>query len=377
MKKKTLRNIGINFLVLFVTVLIVLALVEIVVRVFDLAPQYGTSKMFVEDEILDYRMKPNFTGRFVKHEVDIFLRTNSYGLRDEEYYGKKPRDFNILALGDSFTWGAYGTELKQTYVKLLERMINENLKSRNYRVINAGVPGYGTDQELLYLENYGQQFEPDLVMLSFFVGNDFFDNMQSGEFGVNDGVLVPIKVEQSKIVKFRNFLLFRFRSYRAIERGFTALFGNFVSNTLGKDIQHDSREISLFKKPIDEQTKMQFDKTKKILDEMNSYAKTRNIKFVIIIIPLDYQVNNELKEKFIKDNFKDNNFDIEQPQKVIIEWAKRNNIAVIDLIPELSKSEQNLYWRFNGHFNEKGNEEVANIIHNELIKSKNLLMNNK
>jgi hypothetical protein len=50
-------------------------------------------------------------------------------------------------------------------------------------VINAGVSGYSTDQELLWLQSDGMGFSPDLVLLEF-TGNDEHDNAQQLVYGV-------------------------------------------------------------------------------------------------------------------------------------------------------------------------------------------------
>jgi hypothetical protein len=51
-----------------------------------------------------------------------------------------------------------------------------NQGGRPAEVINAGVAAYGTGQELLLLDKEGAKYEPDLVLLLFFVGNDVANN---------------------------------------------------------------------------------------------------------------------------------------------------------------------------------------------------------
>ncbi len=75
----------------------------------------------------------------------------------------------ILVIGDSFAWG-YGVEETQRFSQLLET-------SMGVEVINAGVSGYSTDQELLWLKGEGIKYETDLVILVF-AGNDIGDNDQ-------------------------------------------------------------------------------------------------------------------------------------------------------------------------------------------------------
>ena len=60
------------------------------------------------------------------------------------------------------------------------------------QVINGGVNGYSTYQELAYYRYYGRPLEPDLVVLCFFPGNDFRDNMvHTRQANLLNPVLLP------------------------------------------------------------------------------------------------------------------------------------------------------------------------------------------
>jgi hypothetical protein len=51
------------------------------------------------------------------------------------------------------------------------------------RVINAGVPGYGTDQEYLLLQRIWDSTKPDVVVLIFCTNNDHDDNSSNMRYG--------------------------------------------------------------------------------------------------------------------------------------------------------------------------------------------------
>ena len=380
-KKDKRKGILPGVLLLAITIIILFFLLETAVRIFNLAPDFGASKgMFQKDKLLDYSLTPNFSGKFAKSEFSIGVSTNSLGIRDVEYTDKKPNDYRILALGDSFTWGAYGTQLNQTFVKLLEKKLNKNPDKNNYQIINAGVPGYGTDQEMIYLENKGYKLKPDLVILNFFVGNDFKDNMQSGEFTVENGVLVSKNFNASASQMIRTFLIIYSHAYRVMEKGAIILFKDFIQKYIKGKIENDNYEKQLFLKPANAEISKEFGNTEKILDDFNAYIKSSSMKLVIVIIPLNYQVDNNQKQDFIKNNFNENEkYEMQLPQAVIKEWANKNNVTAIDLQPELAKIDNNddLYWKLNGHFNANGNEAAAEIIYSELINNKNLTLRNK
>lgn len=103
------------------------------------------------------------------------ITLNNYGLHDSDLMMEKPRDtFRILILGDSFPQG-WQVKLEQGFPWLMENELN-SIASRKIEVINMGVDTYGTDRELLLFAALGWRFQPDLVLLSFYTGNDVKDN---------------------------------------------------------------------------------------------------------------------------------------------------------------------------------------------------------
>lgn len=88
----------------------------------------------------------------------IEYKINSHGLRSREAGYEKPDNiFRIILLGDSRTFG-YGCSIEKHFSSLIEN----NFK--DLEVINMGVCGYGVDQELLALELEGLKYRPDLVL---------------------------------------------------------------------------------------------------------------------------------------------------------------------------------------------------------------------
>ena len=120
------------------------------------------------DSLLGWVHQPGQEGVFETPQFRTTVQINSQGLRDQEYSYERSDEFRrILVLGDSFAWG-YGVEAPQRFSELLE-------SSLDAEVINAGVSGYSTDQELLWFKNEGIKYLPDLVILVF-AGNDIGDN---------------------------------------------------------------------------------------------------------------------------------------------------------------------------------------------------------
>lgn len=143
-----------------------------------------TGHRYIYDERLGWRNIPNWRASTRGFSLSI----NSKGLRDREYTYEKPEAVKrILVLGDSFAWG-YGVSDHEIFTEVLETRLEQNPTA--WEVINTGVSGWGTDQEYLYLLEEGFRYEPDIVILSFFLVNDPDNNARSPQYGLNKPVFL-------------------------------------------------------------------------------------------------------------------------------------------------------------------------------------------
>jgi lysophospholipase L1-like esterase len=115
------------------------------------------------------------------------METNSLSFRGPEISVEKPPGtFRVLGLGDSATWGTRVQE-PETYLRVLEGELakSSNQSARvHFEVINTGVGGYSTYQELVTLERYGLPLCPDLVIVGFvhndaYPSTDLFNNLKT------------------------------------------------------------------------------------------------------------------------------------------------------------------------------------------------------
>jgi lysophospholipase L1-like esterase len=92
------------------------------------------------------------------------VRLNGLGLRGREVEEPKPAGVRrVLVLGDSFAFGV-GVDEAHVFSSALDRRLNAALPGV-HEVVNLGVAGYSTDQELLLLQRLGPRLSPDLLVL--------------------------------------------------------------------------------------------------------------------------------------------------------------------------------------------------------------------
>lgn len=129
----------------------------------------GKPGFFLSDPVRGQRLGSNYDGWF----AGVPAHTNSLGFRDTREYSlaKPPGTFRIVVLGDSVTFG-HGALNETSYPFLLEQRLHEWRPDVKWEVWNLGIPGYNTAQELAYLNEIGERYAPDLVIVGFFP-NDF------------------------------------------------------------------------------------------------------------------------------------------------------------------------------------------------------------
>ena len=160
-----------SFVISGVSLLLSLGALEFGIRLVDplgisyyeQAGDYTRDKL--ADDQLIFRHKPSWETRY----GDVRVTYNERGLRDRPILPKEKDEYRILALGDSVTFG-WGVDQDKTFPARLETLLEGPLH-RPVRVINSGVGGYNTVQEVTYFKREGGILQPDLVMLTY-VQND-------------------------------------------------------------------------------------------------------------------------------------------------------------------------------------------------------------
>ncbi|MEJ2717335.1 MAG: GDSL-type esterase/lipase family protein, partial [Deltaproteobacteria bacterium] len=179
MKRKiNTRRLIVNLCLIGLSTFIALALCEIGLRIAGYRYEGNQERMTFcrYDPVLGWSHRPGKEGRFETLGFSTRVKINRRGLRDIEHdYRKAKGTMRILVLGDSFVWG-YGVEIDEALTRRMEASL------KNCEVINAGVSGYSTDQELLWLEKEGVKYEPDLIILVL-SHNDILANTENRVYG--------------------------------------------------------------------------------------------------------------------------------------------------------------------------------------------------
>ena len=294
-KKNVLTDLIVGLLVSLFSLILVIFVLEIALRFMDFTTKHLFPKEFISKDGDFHSLAPDVNGKHSLHEFDVTFRTNSYGLRDKEYSEKSPDNFRILVLGDSFTMG-WGVEQDEVFTEVLEKDFekDESLDC-GVEVLNAGVYGYGTVEELLYLEKKGLQLKPDLVLLTFFIGNDIFENFDAyRKFFDREGVKYPTKKSFAvSMVKFirkysrcNSFLMTRFRNMKTFRKLYN-------KQTILFDAGEPRDEIELYDKTRQDSISDYWEITRETILKMKRICDKNGINMMIMTIPSKVQVYQE------------------------------------------------------------------------------------
>jgi len=169
-----MKNFVKKLLLILSSAFISLAVCEITIRL--LGYKYSGST-YTADPTLGWALRPGASA-WEADEGVAWSKINSHGYRDRERATSKPQDvYRVAVLGDSCT-EARQVAMDKTFTSLAEEELNRRRcrGERKVEVLNFGVPGYGTAQELLQLRERVWKFSPDMIVLQFYAGNDIFNN---------------------------------------------------------------------------------------------------------------------------------------------------------------------------------------------------------
>jgi lysophospholipase L1-like esterase len=150
-----------------VSLLSILAALEILAQTaFPYRGGVPFGRVFRDPEVLRRDQAGFWSFRAGEEAVDrksgVRYRLNNMGLRGPPVHrGRRIRGVRILVVGDSTVFGLY-SEL--TFCDVLWGMLTERLGEDQVEVINAGVPGYSSQQVLFQLERLLPVLQPDILL---------------------------------------------------------------------------------------------------------------------------------------------------------------------------------------------------------------------
>lgn len=354
-----------NGLIAIAAVLLTLGLAELGVRLFYPQPT-GLSH---QDRFGLAMHWPRMTRFLPQYGHDVSF--NSAGMRDREHAKQKEAGvFRILVLGDSFM-EALQVPFEASLPSQLERALQERTGKR-VEVVNAGVSGWGTDDELRYLKQYGRAWRPDLVLVAMTLHNDISDNLRMAWHTVQHDSLVerpraPMSFLRYKIVELKAFVATRLQLYQLWSR---VRHGSEIRRyTRGLN----SHVVQLFQQPAPLSIAWGLTLTALELKGIQAVAAADGGRAAVVLLPLRWQLSDERFAELVASADTTVRMELDKPQRAISEIARRLEIPVIDLLPVFrqwtSAGGASLYHESDGHWNEAGHRLATDAVARGLVEA--------
>lgn len=332
------------------------------------------SRLLMEDGYLGRILRPDATLHVEGHPdytydiATLSLGFGDGGFRDDGLDGP----VYAVAVGDSFTFGD-GVSMDQTWVERLEASIGQE-------VVNEGVPGYSSIQNMRNLAAYSLPLEPQVVIWAFF-NNDPADDwafqawLSSGEpsWGAwqreqlaEEAAQADEPVEDSN--RMRAFLAQTSRVFAVIDLAAQAAdepYQPYVDETLDFRFKF-STVWSKYLNQDDERVQYGMELAQFNVLEGKRLADENGAALVLVLIPFKEQVYWPIVSRYV-DGAED--YDVDWMTDAMLVFCADNDLVCIDLLPGLrahAEQGEQLYFRTDGHFNEAGHALAAQLIEDGL-----------
>ncbi len=314
-----------------------------------------------------------------------FVEINRDGMRGPDARpNAPPGTYRVALLGDSFI-EAFEVPYRSTVGEVIERRLS-TLRGTPVEVLNFGVGGYGTSQELLTLKHKVWKYDPDLVLLAVTTGNDISDNSRA----LKRSEYVPYHVYQGeRLVLDTSFLgAPGYRSRAAWTRRMLTVVQHSrlaqVVNRVRKVRRKDERqERNAGARPEDElglrdevhlppatpEWREAWRVTEGVLRLMRDACRARNTPLAIVTLTRGIQVtpDREKKERFVRELGAE---DLYYAERRLAAFGKREGVPVLNLAPTMAQEAEARQVYFHafrntpgiGHWNEEGHRAAGERI---------------
>lgn len=294
-------------------------------------------------------------------------QNNSQGFRKDRDFSQTPNPgvLRILSLGDSFTAG-YRVGQEETFSRLLEVWSTVNLVPTEVLISQTEHPDAG----LTYLKEYGYRWSPQVVLLGITLGNDIAQSYVSrhpSTIGFRHG-LENLDLPAECFIQKDRFRQFYKKSLYRIQRSrlFSAIFNSSIAinswygrkenlklfdaqNGLGMYIKNPPPEIE-----------QAYQRLFLILADYKEYCQKLRIILLVGIFPQRFQVQpGDWRATTVAYGLNADKFDLMLPNRRILDFCRRNDIACIDPTESMrkyhQKTQNNMYLpRGDMHWNRFG-----------------------
>ena len=322
-------------------------------------------------EFLPFQLVPGARSQLVTSEFDVLVSINSQGHRGPEFATEPGAGRRIVAVGDSFTYG-WGVADDETWPSRLEEWLTQH-GPEDVEVINAGfAAGLGPDTYYLYLKEIGLGWQPDVVVVGFFVGNDVEFHGSAGgalEWSEVDDAGLPLRIRRGsyELVDDTRRVELVQRRYRVPVLRESHLAQ--AAATLLRRWRPPQPDFNrwLYRASYEERTSEKVEVTQRLFAAMADLCREAGVELIVVMIPAREQVHPDLYDFTGIDYMRD--ADLEKPQRLFAAFFEEQGIRYLDLLPGLrAAAPQSFYYPIDLHWTPAGTQWAAETVGQFLVE---------
>ncbi len=283
---------------------------------------------------------------------DFDFRLNSQGFKDLEFGIKKEGTFRIVAIGDSFAFGS--VPYRDAFLTLLQKKLST--AGKQVELLNMGVPSLPPQEYVYLLGLEGLAMDPDMILLTLFVGDDFSASQAKSILDKSALVALGKKVLDST----KTF------SGRILHKGRYCDTCPVLADALFMTIE--TEKAYLFEKE-NRTFGNELENVQYSLGRIRDICNREGIELFVVVIPDVVQIDTSL-EATLRQNMSsvisEDSWDIEQPGRALTNWLNAKGIPSIDLYQGLKNSTVPVYKVSDVHWNIAGNKLAAEQVFSRL-----------
>jgi len=331
----------------------------------EAAPAF--QKLFAPDDRLGYRPAPGVSTRFKTAEFETDIHINAAGVRDREIGPRAPGERRIVVLGDSLVM-AVQVPIEDTFTARLESRLNDRARRPGaFRVINAGVQGYGPVEEYLFHKHVTSALEPDVVVMALYAGNDAIEaGATASRLSAIDARLGRPAVEEppqpsrwERLNQWRRRQIRKSIVLQVIRLRVTTLLGRFGWK---EEIDPPLRTYLPVAPP---EITRGLEVIRDVVGRARALADERGQRLVILLLPARFQVDDgdysRLKAIVARSG---RTLERDRATQRFLEMLADAGVPVCDVLPAMraTSDRDRLYFQKTAHFTTYGHQVIAEAL---------------
>jgi lysophospholipase L1-like esterase len=311
---------------------------------------------------------------------------------------KPPGVKRLFALGDSFTKAHGDIGQENSFYYVMARRLQE-FPEATYELFHFGVSGYSEIQFLELTRRYGPQYQPDLIIVQVYLGNDIGENSGLivrwlGDQGERleqyqevrptpattttvapTATPVPTIVPQAA-ASWRDFLVTHSYAVRWLREGVGTLRwrlqgipppGPGGAGDPLAGISHSPHILNLMASQTPPEIEKAWQITADLTQQIKVEADAVGAKLLFVLVPHELQVNDQDWQMVVSEfHLVETAYDRDLPSRRFREILEQTEISYLDLTPEFRQRIQAGETLYIGHFSKEGHAVVGEAIYEKL-----------